>query len=95
MAKRITLGKYLVIDEFMDQWLGTGIPNLKKVPRKPRPIGQELKTLVDNHCYCILRIDTVSDPCPKEFDKDPGMKNLTATVKRLVKPWFGWSYSHC
>ncbi|ORE10367.1 hypothetical protein BCV72DRAFT_26222 [Rhizopus microsporus var. microsporus] len=86
MAKCIIPGKYLVIDDSMNQWLGAGTPNLKKVPRKLHPIGQEFKTLADNHCYCILRVDTVSDPCPKEFDKDPGMKKLAATVKRLVKP---------
>ncbi|RCH81741.1 hypothetical protein CU097_005367, partial [Rhizopus azygosporus] len=73
IAKCIIPGKYLVIDEFMNQWLGTDMPNLKKVLRKPHPIGQEFKTLADNHCYCILR-----------------MKKLTITVKRLVKPWFGF-----
>lgn len=88
MEKCITPGKYLVIDESMNQWLGTGMPNIKKVPRKPHSIGQEFKTLADNHTYCIIRIDTVSDPCQKEFDNEPGMKKLTATVKRLVKPWF-------
>ena len=36
-----------------------------------------------------VSIDTVNDPCPKEFDKDPGMKKLTTTVERLVKSWFG------
>lgn len=89
MEKCVTPGKYLVIDESMNQWLGTGMPNLKKVPRKPHPIGQEFKTLADHHSYCILRLDTVSDPKSKEFDQDPGMRKLTATVKRLVKPWFG------
>jgi hypothetical protein len=88
MEQRIEPGKYLVIDESMNQWLGTGMPNLKKVPRKPHPIGQEFKTLADHYSFCILRMDTVSDPCAKEYDNDPGMKKLTATVKRLVKPWF-------
>lgn len=89
MAKCLTPGKYLVIDESMNQWLGTGMPNLKKVPRKPHPIGQEFKTLADHHTFCIVQMDTVSDPRPKEYDDDPGMRKLTATVKRLVKPWFG------
>ncbi|CEP07628.1 hypothetical protein, partial, partial [Parasitella parasitica] len=88
MSSCITPGKYLVIDESMNQWLGIGMPNLKKVPRKPHPIGQEFKTLADHHTYCILQIDTVSDPKPKEYDSDEGMRKLTATVKRLVKPWF-------
>ncbi|KAK4514532.1 uncharacterized protein ATC70_002130 [Mucor velutinosus] len=64
------------------------MPNIKKVPRKPHPIGQEFKTLADCHTSCILRMDTVSDPV-SEFGNEPGMKKLTATVKRLVQPWFG------
>jgi hypothetical protein len=64
------------------------MPNVKKVPRKPHPIGQEFKSLADYHTSCILRIDTTCDPKPKEFDDEPGMRNLLATVKRLVKPWF-------
>lgn len=89
MASCIVPGKYLVVDESMNQWLGIGMPNLKKVPRKPHPIGQEFKTLADHHSYCILQMDTVSDPVSKEYDNEPGMKKLTATIKRLVKPWFG------
>jgi hypothetical protein len=79
-------GKYLVIDETMNQWLGVGMPNLKKVPRKPHPIGQEFKSVADYHTNCIIRLDTVSDPCVKEFDNEEGMRTLTATVKRLTKP---------
>lgn len=89
MVKCIIPAKHLVIDESMNQWLGIGLPNLKKVPRKPHPIGQEFKTLADHHTYCILQIDTVSDPCAKEFDDEKEMGKLMATVKRLVKPWFG------
>jgi hypothetical protein len=44
MAKCVIRAKYLVIDESMNQWLGIGIPNVKKVPRKPHPVGQELKS---------------------------------------------------
>lgn len=73
----------------MNQWLGVGMPNLKKVPRKPHPIGQEFKSVADYHTNCIIRLDTVSDPCVKEFDNEEGMRTLTATVKRLTKPWFG------
>ncbi|OAD01501.1 hypothetical protein MUCCIDRAFT_112951 [Mucor lusitanicus CBS 277.49] len=91
LAKCVVPGRYWVIDESMNQWLGgERMPNLKKVPRKPHPIGQEeFKTLADRHSYCILQMDTVSDPLPKEFDNDPVMKKLTATVKRLVKPGIG------
>ncbi|CEP20141.1 hypothetical protein [Parasitella parasitica] len=88
MENCIKPGRYLVIDKSMNQWLGIGMPNLKKVPRKPHPIGQEFKTLADHHTNCILRIDTTCDPKPKEFDGETGMGKLSATVKRLVKPWF-------
>ncbi|CEP19776.1 hypothetical protein [Parasitella parasitica] len=86
LSKALVPGKYLCIDESMNQWLGSGMPNVKKVPRKPHPIGQEFKTLADNHTYCILQLDTVSDKFLKEFDNED--RNLVATVKRLWKPWF-------
>ncbi|KAG2194176.1 hypothetical protein INT46_002212 [Mucor plumbeus] len=79
MAKCLIPGKYLVIDQSMNQWLGTGMPNLKK--------KQEFKTLADHHTFCILQMDTVSDPKPKEYDDDPGMRKLTATIKRLCRYW--------
>ncbi|KAI8890850.1 hypothetical protein K501DRAFT_143431, partial [Backusella circina FSU 941] len=52
IAQHIIPRKYLVADESMNQWLGTGMPNLKKVPRKSHPIGQEFKILADHHTYC-------------------------------------------
>ncbi|CEP12858.1 hypothetical protein [Parasitella parasitica] len=63
-------GKYLCIDKSMNQWLGSGMPNVKKVPKKPHPIGQQFKTLADNHTYCILQLDTISDKFPSEFDNE-------------------------
>ncbi|CAO3588748.1 unnamed protein product [Absidia cylindrospora] len=79
-------GRHLCIDESMCQWLGKDMPSLKKVPRKPHPIGQEYKTLADCDTYCILRLDFVSDKFPKKFDDTD--RNLIATVKRLTEPWF-------
>jgi hypothetical protein len=70
----------------MCQWLGKDMPNLKKVPRKPHPIGQEYKTLADCDTYCILRLDFVSDSYKKKFDDTD--RSLIATVKRLSEPWF-------
>ena len=86
LSKALVPGKYLCIDESMNQSIGSGMPNLKKVPRKPHPIGQEFKTFADNHNYCILQLDTVSDKVPKEFDDVD--RNLVTTVKRLCNPWF-------
>lgn len=93
MADCVVPAKYLVVDESMNQWLGVGMPNLKKVPRKPHPIGQEFKTLADHHTSCILRLDTTGDPVPQEYDEldrnGRKKKAIVATVKRLVKPWIG------
>ncbi|OBZ82421.1 hypothetical protein A0J61_09529 [Choanephora cucurbitarum] len=87
MVNCLVPGKCSVIDESMNPWLGV-------VPRKPHPIGQEFKTLTDHHTHCILRIDTVSDPRPKEYDDEPGMRKLTAAIKRLVKTLVRfWSHS--
>lgn len=55
-------GKYMCVDETMNQWLGKGMPNLKKVPRKPHSIGQEYKTIADNVTFIILRLDFCGDP---------------------------------
>jgi hypothetical protein len=79
-------GKYLCIDESMCQWLGKDMPNIKNVPRKPHPIGQEYKTIADSDTYCILRLDFVSDKFQKKFDDTN--RTLVATVKRLTEPWF-------
>jgi hypothetical protein len=81
--------KYLVVDETINQWLVTGMPNLKKVLRKPHLIRQEFKAVANYDTNCLSCLDTVSDPCAREYDNDEGVRNLTATVKRLVKPWFG------
>ncbi|CEP19333.1 hypothetical protein [Parasitella parasitica] len=68
-------GKYLCVDESMNQWLGHGMPNLKKIPRKPHSIGQEWKTVADVNTCCIIRLDVTGDTLSKKFD-------------RLVEPWF-------
>ncbi|KAG1462937.1 hypothetical protein G6F56_005406 [Rhizopus delemar] len=65
LANTMVPGRYLCVDETMNQWLECGMTNLKKVPRKPHPIGQELKTLTDYDTSCILQLDTVSDPVKK------------------------------
>jgi hypothetical protein len=82
----LTPGKYLCLDESMNQWLGHGMPNLKKIPRKPHSIGQEWKTVADVQTCCIIRLDITGDTMAKKFD-DTYSKTI-ATVFRLVEPWF-------
>lgn len=71
----------------MNQWLGHGMPNLKKIPRKPHPVGQEFKTVADAKTCCIIRLDLTGDSVVKEFDDQYSMKTI-ATVCRLMSPWF-------
>ena len=54
LADALTPGRYLCVDESMSQSLGYGIPNLKQIPRKPRSIGQEYKTVADVTTCCSL-----------------------------------------
>ncbi|OAD07539.1 hypothetical protein MUCCIDRAFT_104474 [Mucor lusitanicus CBS 277.49] len=55
LATTMESGKYMCVDETMNQWLGEGLPNLKKAPRRPHSIGQEYKTIADNVTCIILR----------------------------------------
>ena len=60
-------GRYLVIDELINYWLGVGMPDdLKKISRNPHVICRKVKTLAAHHTFCIVRIDPVGDPKPKE-----------------------------
>ncbi|CEP16615.1 hypothetical protein [Parasitella parasitica] len=40
-----------------------------------------------NQCLGI-GMANLNDPRPEEYDSDESMRKLTATMKRLVKPWF-------
>jgi hypothetical protein len=58
---------------------------LKKIPRKPHPIGQEFKALEDESISFILQLDTISNSVKKKHgDID---RHLIGTLKRLTKPW--------
>jgi len=87
LADALSPGRYLCVDESMNQWLGHGMPNLKKIPRKPHPVGQEFKTVADAKTCCIIRLDLTGDSVVKEFDDQYSMKTI-ATVCRLMSPWF-------
>lgn len=85
LERAMSPGKYLCIDESMNQWLGHGMPNLKKVPRKPHPVGQEYKTLADTTTSAILRLDFTGDKGPREYE--PEHPAIVAPVMRLCKPY--------
>jgi hypothetical protein len=86
LARSMEPGRYPCVDESMNQSLDCDLPNLKKIPRKHHPIGQEFKALVNENTSCILQLDTASDPVKKKYDDMN--RNLIATLKRLTEPWF-------
>ncbi|KAG2194116.1 hypothetical protein INT47_003059 [Mucor saturninus] len=60
---------------------------LKKVPRKPHPIGQEYKTIADNVTCIIMRMDFCGDPLQRR-PRPTEDRSIAATVKQLTEPWY-------
>ena len=96
-ADNITAGWLLTADETMFAWRGqvgkldpTKCPHRSWVPRKPEPLGVEMKTLGDALSGVMLRMEICEGAEPmkqKEFSADWGA--TTACTLRLGKPWFG------
>ncbi len=85
-------GTHLVVDESMVDWSGATTGHLSWIPRKPHPLGFQLKTVVDAVSLVLLNIDIVEGREAdrlKEFMEETGHKQTTATTLRLVKPFFG------
>lgn len=88
LVKAISPGKHICIDESMNQWLGRGCPNIKKIPRKPHSIGQEFKTIADTRTCCIIRLDLCGDNFMiNAFENEYPNKKTISTVLRLTEPW--------
>jgi hypothetical protein len=47
----------VVVDETMWAWTGQGMPRLSSVPRKPEPLGAEIKNLCDGESGFMLHIE--------------------------------------
>lgn len=105
MADVVNPGWLLCVDETMSAWRGKQgkrdskkCPKLSWVPRKPEPLGTELKTA---GCALSGMIITVEICKGKETHKDleffkeksrfdaSEYGHTTATTLRLIKPWFG------
>jgi len=105
MADVVNPGWLLCVDETMSAWRGKQgkrdskkCPKLSWVPRKPEPLGTELKTA---GCALSGMIITIEICKGKETHKDleffkeksrfDGSEygHTTATTLRLIKPWFG------
>ena len=104
MAEAINPGWMLCVDESMCAWRGkvgkgdrNKIPKLSWVPRKPEPLGAELKASGDALLGAILRLEICKGKethAGLEFFKEKARDGVeyghtTATTLRLVKPWFG------
>ena len=93
----VTPGWLITGDETMVAWRGqNGVLNIMKcphlswVPRKPEPLGVELKTVGDALSGIMLRIEICEGKeamKTKKFSAEYGA--TTACTMRLFKPWFG------
>ena len=71
-------------------WSGASQAHLSYIPRKPHPLGIQLKTICDGVSGVFLGFDPVEgaeQDAKKEFFSDFG--STTATTLRLAKRWFG------
>ena len=71
-------------------WSGASQAHLSYIPRKPHPLGIQLKTICDGVSGVFLGFDPVEgaeQDAKKEFYSDFG--STTATTLRLAKRWFG------
>lgn len=83
-------GTYMILDESMIFWVGTGDVHLTLIPRKPTPLGIMLKTIVCGHSGVLLgaEICEAADVmATKEYVSTWGA--TCATTLRLMSPFAG------
>ena len=82
-------GKYLVIDETMIWWTGLSSGHLTFLPRKPTPLGFQLKTVVDGSSGVLLALEIVEG---KEVDSAKKhvreLGQTCATTLRVLEPFY-------
>lgn len=81
-------GTYLVADESMVFWVGTGSAHLTYIPRKPTPLGIMLKTVVDQQTGILVNaeiVEAAETMREREYVKEWGQ--TTATTLRLCEPF--------
>ena len=99
MAAAFSPGWLLCVDESMCAWRGkqgrgdpARIPFLSWVPRKPEPLGVEMKTAACALSGVLTHVEICegkeAHPTQKFFDKTT-QPHTTATTMRLVEEWFG------
>ena len=96
-AENVTPGWVLVVDESTSKWRGLGdwydlgMPHITKIPRKPEPVGLELKDMCDGESGIMLYLEIMEgkqEMESKEFCSG-GNKAGTAHCLRCTKPWHG------
>ena len=97
MAGCVHPGWLMGVDESMCAWRGAEglrsllkIPKKSWVPRKPEPLGAELKTTGDALSGLLLHVEIqegAKQHNKHEFFAEQG--HTTATTLRISKPWFG------
>ncbi|RHZ60931.1 hypothetical protein Glove_350g96 [Diversispora epigaea] len=90
LAKAITPGSFLCIDESMCQWMGKidKGPFQRKIPRKPHPFGCEFKTVADARVNLLVQLDPCEPPEHANKKKFSEYSATIATMLRLTEPWF-------
>ncbi|GMH34641.1 hypothetical protein BSKO_02502 [Bryopsis sp. KO-2023] len=86
----ITPGTYITADESMVRWTGRSMPGMMYIPRKPRPLGLELKVLCCSISKCVLRLEVQEGK--EEMGKKEFANRYKATVAgtlRLTKHYHG------
>ena len=95
--KTVTPGWVCVVDESTTKWRGLGdwyelgMPHITKIPRKPEPVGLEIKDLCDGESGIMLFIEImegVQIMTTKPFCAR-GRKDGTAQCLRFTQSWHG------
>ena len=96
-AERVIPGWILVVDESTSKWRGLGdwydlgMPHITKIPRKPEPVGLEIKDMCDGESGIMLYLEMMEGQAvmrTKKFE-GAGMKAGTAHCLRCTEPWHG------
>ena len=96
-AETVCPGWVLVIDESTSKWRGLGdwyelgMPHITKIPRKPEPVGAEIKDLCDGTTGIMLWLELMegSEIMKKKPFCEPGVLEGTAMCLRATVPWHG------
>ena len=76
----ITVGKYLVADERIIKGYAAYLYAKKKIKRKPRPIGIEVKDLCCGECKIVVGLELVETP---DKQQKKGLMSLVHHVRLL------------